>query len=385
MFSSQLKAKSTAFRIKLVTADTVLADRLKKEFIADKRSKLEVVARSVVDAATLPKLSANCSALVIDVDPRDINDTTALKIISTAVGGEVPIVIVSEDLGTDSARRLLHLQVADWLPRQAPGLDIRHACETAVASKSATERVHLARCIAFFPALGGVGNTTLALAAADYLANGKKQPNAACLIDLDLQSGSLADFLDLPPNLQLDDIAVVPERLDGHLLEVMLSRHDSGLALLAAPNSLTGLSAVGPDLIARMLDHAAAKFDNIIIDLPRLWQPWSENVLKGADCFYIVTELSVPGLRQARRLADELQQRFDMPSKGRVIVNKMHWLGRNGVKKRDAFEALGDRLAGFVRDGGNIVAQAHNRGVPLSELKRSNRVAKDLAVILNAS
>ena len=384
MFSSHLKSKSTAFRIKLVTADTALAARLGNEFSQNNRCKLEVVGRSAVDAAGAGKLGSNCSALVIDVDLREARDTTALKSIIGAVAGEVPVIIVSDDLGPESARRLLRLQVADWLPLQAPAVDIQHACENAVATKTESDRAHLARCIAFYPALGGVGNSTLALAAAAHFTIGKKQPNAACLIDLDLQSGSLADYIDLPPNLQLDGIATSPDRLDADLLEVMTSRHASGLALLAAPNSLNGLAAVHPELIARMLDHAVAKFDNVVIDLPRTWLPWTENVLKGADRFYIVTQLSVPGLRQARRLADELEKRFEVPAKGRVIVNKMHWLGRDGVKKRDAFEVLGDRLAGFVSDGGSIVSQARNRGVPLSELKRSNSVEKDLAAILES-
>lgn len=385
MFASSLKSNTQLFRVKLVSPDPVLRDRLTKDFASDTRFKLEVVSRSSVDAAALPKLGANCSALVVDVDPREQRDIAALKTIIGSVAGEAPIIVVSEDLGSETARRLLHLQVADWLPRQAAALEIQHACQRAVSAKEANGRAHVSNCIAFYPALGGVGNTTLALASAFILGKGKQNQNKACLIDLDLQSGAMADFLDLSPNLQLDDIAKMPERLDGHLLEVMISRHASGIALLAAPNSLTGFSAVGPDLIARLLDQAAARFDNLIIDLPRLWMPWCENVLKGADNFYVVTELSVQGLRHARRITDELQKRFDVPAKRRVIVNKMHWLGRNGVKKSDAFEALGDRLAGFVADAGTLVAQAHNRGLPISEMKGSNRLDKDLAAILDAA
>ena len=111
-----------------------------------------------------------------------------------------------------------------------------------------------------------------------------------------------------------------------------------------------GSETCAPEVVARMLDLAAAKFENLVIDLPRLWLPWMESVVRGSDRFFIVTELSVPGLRQARRVTDELQRRFDIPQKGRVIVNKVGWLGSSGVKKSDAYEALDDRLAGFVGD-----------------------------------
>ena len=63
------------------------------------------------------------------------------------------------------------------------------------------------------------------------------------------------------------------------------------------------------------------------------------------NLIFVVTELSVPGLRQARRVADELHRRFDMPLKGRVIVNKARWLGSHGVKKRDAYATSTTRCA----------------------------------------
>ena len=382
MFSGPLKLNAAAIRIKLVTADDALGERIKQGFAVDQRFKLEVLQRTASEAAALPNVSANCSVLVLDADPRNPRETASLETIIASAGGQVPVIVVSENLGSDTARRLLHLQVADWLPRQAGPTDLQQACERAVNAKEANGRTKAAKCVAFYPALGGVGNTTLAMASAFILAGGKRQTNSVCLIDLDLQSGTMADDLSLPPSLQLDDIAKTPDRLDSHLLEVLLSRHASGIALLAAPNSLTGFDAVGSELVVRMLELTAAKFDSLVIDLPRQWLPWSESVLKGSDRFFVVTELSVPGLRQARRIAEELHRRFDVPTKGRIIVNKVRWLGSHGVKKSDAYEALGERLAGFVADGGSVVTEAHNRGVPLSELKRSSRLEKDLEAIL---
>jgi len=77
-----------------------------------------------------------------------------------------------------------------------------------------------------------------------------------------------------------------------------------------------------------------------------------------------------------------MQRRFSVSSKGCVIVNKYRWLGGNGVRKSDAYEALGERLAGFVSETRWLVRESHNRGVPLSELKRSNWLEKDMTAIL---
>ena len=383
MFARSLKPQSALFRIKLVTTDRLLEERLRPKLAADKRFTIDVVRRNVAEAATMPDIAIENSPLVIDLDPRNAAEIASLEAIIAAAGATTPVIVVSDDLGSDTVRRLLHLKVADWLPRTATPQEVQLACERAVNAVENASRTKAAKVFALYPAMGGVGNTTLAAAASFILAKGKRNSQSVCIIDLDLQSGTLAEYLDLPANIQLDDLINRPERLDSHLLEVLLSRHASGIALLAAPNSLTGFDGVSPALIARLLDLVAAKFDNLVIDLPRTWLPWSESVLKGADHFFVVTDLSVPGLRQARRVTDELHRRFGSAIKRRVIVNKLGWLGSHGVKKSDAFEVLGERLAGFVTEAGALVNESRNRGIPLSEIKKSNRIEKDIEAILN--
>ena len=63
------------------------------------------------------------------------------------------------------------------------------------------------------------------------------------LIDL---TGACADYLDIEPRLNLNEIEPRPERLDRQLLEVMLSHHPSGLAVIAALTVFVALEKLGP-------------------------------------------------------------------------------------------------------------------------------------------
>jgi pilus assembly protein CpaE len=186
--------------------------------------------------------------------------------------------------------------------------------------------------------------------------------------------------------LQLGEIAAGPDRLDHHLLEVMLSRHASGLAIMAAPPSLAppGAEAIRPDLVLRLLDLMSTRFQHVVVDAPRLCLPLFENILRGTDSLYIVTELTVAGLRQARRLADMLEQGSGVGTKRAVIVNKVRWLS-GGVSKGHAREVLGDRLAGFISDDSGVVLEAQNRGLLPSQVKKRNRIETELEQILSAA
>ena len=58
-----------------------------------------------------------------------------------------------------------------------------------------------------------------------------------CLLDLDLQTSHVCDYLDIDARLQLQEIVEQPERLDAQLFDLFVSSHSSGLTVLAAPRN----------------------------------------------------------------------------------------------------------------------------------------------------
>jgi len=291
--------------------------------------------------------------------------------------------VVSGALSTQAARRLLRLRVSDWLPHDCSDEDLATACEKAVSPEGGRNSATRARCFAFFSAVGGSGATTLAINALAALAD-KRKTARACLVDLDFQSGRIADYLDLEPNLDLTEITTTPERLDAKLLDIMLSQHASGVSMIAAPASLSAFATVSSEVIGRLLDLAAAKFENVVLDMPPVWMPWCKPVVRGVDRFFIVTDLSVAGLRQARRLADLIASECEIDAARSVIVNKSSWLGTAGVRKRHARDILGKYLAGFVPNAGKQLLEEQNRGLVMAA-KRSGKPIRDaLKPILQA-
>ena len=118
---------------------------------------------------------------------------------------------------------------------------------------------------------------------------------STCLVDLDFQHGAVADYLDLEPRLDLAEIEPRPDRLDRQLLEVMLSDHASGLAVVAAPNRPAEMRSFDPDVVTRLLDLVSSNFDNVVFDMPRTWFSWTDSVLLGSNRLFIVSETTVPG------------------------------------------------------------------------------------------
>jgi pilus assembly protein CpaE len=163
----------------------------------------------------------------------------------------------------------------------------------------------------------------------------------------------------------------------------MLSHHSSGLAVIAAPNRPAEMRSFDPDMVTRLLDLVSSNFENVVIDMPRTWFPWTDSVLFGSNRLFIVTEMTVPGLRHAKQLVAAIGERLRGGPQAQVIVNRFeqHLFGP-GLRRADIAAALGDAFAGTVPNNYRLVREAIDRGVPLDEVKPGNSVTQALKKML---
>jgi pilus assembly protein CpaE len=273
------------------------------------------------------------------------------------------------------ARKLLQIRIADFLVKPVVPIDLVRACARAAKGAAGEDTIE-AQIYTFLPAAGGVGVTTLAIQTALSLLGGKGNAASVSLIDLDFQHGTCIDYLDLEPRLDLSEIEPRPERLDRHLLEVMLSHHKSGLAVIAAPNRPAEMRSFDPLVVTRILDLVSANFDYVVIDMPRTWFSWTDSVLQGSNKLFIVSEMTVPGLRLAKQLLSAIRERLGEGCNPQVIVNRFEQrMFTPGLRRADIEKALGPAFAGAVPNNYRIVREAIDRGISLEEVKPGNNVA----------
>ncbi len=323
------------------------------------------------------------SVILINFDPAEGEEVTALRKIMEDIAYGVPVIAITEALDPKSVREILQLHVDDWIPKPVSAQSLVQAIKHALTSGRSTSKTGGATCYTFLPASGGVGTTMLAVEAAFLIARKKRSFQSTCLIDLDFQTGSIPDYLDLPPNLQFAEIGSSPDRLDPQLLEVMVSRHETNLAVLATKNHFLDPIDIDPDIVARILELASLEFETLVIDLPNAWLPLSELALLGSNKVFIVTEMTVPGIRRARELIDVIRERFDGGVETQVIVNKYDQaLFGNSLTKKDAVALFNKQLAGFIPLKQKLVKEAIDRGVALYEIAKRNKIDKQLSKIL---
>jgi Flp pilus assembly CpaE family ATPase len=104
--------------------------------------------------------------LIVEIVPQ--NAVVLVALVSVLRGQQAPsaTVVISDGLAESTARCLLKLQIADWLPKSCSEGELVAACEEALSPAASPRAVEHARFTTFVSALGGAGATTLSLAAA---------------------------------------------------------------------------------------------------------------------------------------------------------------------------------------------------------------------------
>jgi pilus assembly protein CpaE len=277
----------------------------------------------------------------------------------------------------------MQMRVSDFLVKPVAPVELVKTC-ARVAKAPGNADTTEAQIVTFLPAVGGAGVTTLAVQTAMLLLNsGARGKTSTCLVDLDFQHGACSDYLDIEPRLNLSEIEPSPERLDRQLLEVMLSRHPSGLSVIAAPNRPAEMRSFDPDVVTRLLDLVSSHFDYVVFDMPRTWFSWTDSVLLGSNKLFIVSETTVPGLRQAKQLVAAIRERLGDSPKPQVIINRfVQKMFSAGLRRGDIEQAIGDAFLTCIPNDYALVREAIDRGVPLEEVKKGNLITAQLKQIV---
>jgi pilus assembly protein CpaE len=364
----------------VLTADEEFDRSARATFGASSAIELIMIPGRITDHGDTLNVEG-ATVVVVDVDAGHDDEMQALSRMMTRVGTWPPVIAVTQSFDANVARTLLQMRIADFLVKPVVPLDLVRACARVGKRPTVGNEPTEAQIYTFLPAVGGAGVTTLAVQTAMVLLNsgGPRVKPSTCLVDLDFQHGAVADYLDLEPRLNLAEIEPRPDRLDRQLLEVMLSYHSSGLAVVAAPNRPAEMRSFDPDVVTRLLDLVSTNFEYVVFDMPRTWFSWTDSVLLGSNKLFIVSETTVPALRHAKQLVAAIKERLGDGAKPQVIVNRFEQkMFSAGLRRSDLEQTLGDAFVGAIPNDYSLVREAIDRGVPLDEVRPGNKITAQL-------
>ncbi|MBF9034085.1 AAA family ATPase [Rhodobacterales bacterium HKCCE2091] len=344
--------------------------------------------------------------VAIAVDHEDEGDIGLIgEIIRAATQRRIKVILIADNVSTAGLHQLLKLGAHDFVPYPLPERALHEAIERVrlpepepVVASEGKGGGHLAKHRLEAPAAlfavqklaGGAGATTLAVNLAYEFASLDKEAPSVCVIDLDLQSGTVSTFLDLPRREVITEMLADSASMDEDSFKQALQGFQDKMSVFTSPLEIVPLDMIGPEDVERIIEEAKAAFDVVVIDMPASIVTWTETVLNQADVFFAVMELDMRSAQNAMRFIKALQSE-DLPlEKVNFVLNRaprMTDLNGKGRVKR-LTESLGVKISTQLADGGKQVLQCGDQGLPLAEMAKKNPLRKDiqkLAVSLHAA
>lgn len=297
--------------------------------------------------------------LLLRVSPMWRDELTALMQHPAA---ERPALVVCGPLDQAEGLRLaMQAGARDFLPEPLDYHELTAALHRLVQEKR-TSVGGQGKLLALMNAKGGSGATLVACNLAQQLS----QHANVLLIDLDLQFGSVAHYLDVQPNHSHVEVMQRIGELDSLALRGFCAHYSASLHVLGGrPSEFCLPQDVQAEQLEALLHLARSTYDWVLVDLPRQIDHLTGTALENADNVMVVLQQSVSHLKDADRLLRILRDDMGIQaSRLQVLVNRYN--KNSAISLKDIEEALCCRDLKLLPNDFNVVSESQNAGVPLA-------------------
>jgi pilus assembly protein CpaE len=219
----------------------------------------------------------------------------------------------------------------------------------------------------FLGAKGGCGTTTVAVNSAVELARLSKRPTV--IIDLKQCLGEVALFLGVRPRFTVLDALENLHRLDKDFLKELVSKHKSGLDILAGSEQFDRPNPQDSGAIEELLRSLSKTYEHIVIDVGNMMNACAVSALYAAETVFLVTNPDVPSIRNAQRLIDRVRQLGAGSERVKILLNRVS--DQHLIAPKQIETALGYGIHHTFASDYRTVSEALNSGVPLSMTNNS--------------
>lgn len=251
--------------------------------------------------------------------------------------------------------------VQDFLPKPLDS-DALSRTLARFAKERGGESEGVEKLILVLGAKGGVGTSTVAVNLGVQLAQLTRKRIG--LLDFGCPIGEVSLLLDLQPRFSVRDAIENLERLDAHFFSDLLTRHKSGLEVLAGTGYPDEWLRITVPARVRLIRVAQGTFDFVVVDYGSVYSSEMRSVLGLARWILLVAQADVPSLWTLSRHISALTDLGIDPQRIQIVVNRWHKQDDEALATVE--KNLRRSIAARLPNDFEQVSQATNVGVPLS-------------------
>lgn len=231
---------------------------------------------------------------------------------------------------------------------------------------------------------GGSGSSFISscLATVPTVAD-RYQGSTVALLDLDIQFGDLPVYFDMKCDDKLIQALTTVNELDPLALEGLMRTHKSGVRILAGRyEAIQDTTHFGGNEVHSLLKLLTRVYDHVVVDLPRHFDAMTIAALEQADHVLVVTQQTVPHIRDSRFVVSLLRD-IGLPNKSiKVLVNRFE--KNSQVRMPDIREVFDDFEILSVPNDYKRALYSVDNGTPLLQKWPKSSISQSIVKVAEA-
>jgi pilus assembly protein CpaE len=284
------------------------------------------------------------------------------------------IIAVSAKVDADIIIKTMRAGAREFLPKPIEKEDLNKALKKARITLTQEEGSSDGKIYSVFSNKGGIGKTTLATNLALQLA--RRTGEKVCLIDLNLQMGDVATFLDINPSFDISYVVSNLGRLDKAFLQSSLEKYkDYDLYILAEPLDIEQAEEISADDINTLLSFLKTMFGYIVVDTDSNFDVKTLTCLDVSDYILLILMVNLPSIRNCQKCLSLFRRLEYNEDKVKLVVNR--YIENEEITLEDVEEALSRQIYWKIPNNYFDVMSSINKGIPISESNPDLEVSKN--------
>lgn len=379
------------FGLCIVSDEADIVQSVENAISGRKNIRSKVVSKPIanLNGKAISTMSDN-DAIVFDIKEVADQSLDALKEVLASNSAHTPVIALTDgQISLSKVRQLNQMGIEHVLPIPVTKEEILNIIDKVENDRNTTDVQSQNRpkgtVIGVGHANGGSGATTLAVNLALALLNRKgvmkkRATKSVALVDLDLQFGTVKLSLDLENTNGIMSVISSDATPDEAFIDSIMTEHASGLSVLVAPENPVPLDSMMPEQIEATLQILRKNYDYVVLDLPTHIVGWMEPVINSLDNLYMLTDLTVPGVLQTKRMLSFYED--GQPDlKTTLVVNKDKKPVMGNRRLKEAQEVLGQKVEIWLPEDDANARGAMNVGIPILEGSGNSRLSKTIKTL----
>jgi len=293
--------------------------------------------------------------------------------VARSVGGRGAVIGIADHASSDLLLEAVRAGVDEFLTPPLDEKGIREAVRNACRKKGILQSDNSSSngsIFTIFSGKGGCGKTMLATNLAYHLA--RINDALVVIVDLNLQFGNAATFLDLQPRHTIMECLHGDGVVEDEVLVRMPCKHSSGLSIIPGPDDPADSELVRAEHIHALLAALRQKYDFVIADTASSFDERNLAALDIAEKIILLSDTLVPSVRATQRCL-KVFEKLDYEN-GKVILVANRYDKRVGAGPKELEQAFGRPVDALVPNGFDPVMNSVDAGLPIAEVSEKSDV-----------